>query len=358
MKRRAWLICVLGSSLLWGQATPGAAAAPEVAGQDHDNSSSPSPTTVVAINAPVITIKGFCPPYKTTDQKVTSEAGSTRCETVITREQFEKIATAIRPNLTASVKQQLASLYPRLLVMSQRAEELGLDQQEPYAQMIAFSRMQILSQGLTRKLQQDAANISDEEVAEYYRKNPEIFEQYTLQRLLVPLRRMVASPGAAELKTGAHEKDGGQPNSTKEAESAQRVESERELDQLAQNLRKRAAAGEDFPKLQQEAFESAGVKVASDTTSMGKMRRSALPANHAMIYQLKVGEVSPVITDADGHYIYKLEAKDRLPLNEAKAEIRQTLQTQRAKQEMEIIEASFSTQTNDSYFRLPPKPQR
>ena len=355
MNRRIWLVCALGGNLLWGQANPGVAAAPERAARQDDKSSSPSSAMTVAIDAPVITIRGFCPGSKKIDQKSSSEAGVAPCETVITRGEFEKIAAAIRPNLTISVKQQLASLYPRLLVMSQRAEELGLDQQEPYEQMIAFSRMQILSQGLTHKLQQDAANISDGEVADYYRKNPEMFEQYTLQRLLVPLRKMTAAPNASAPKIDSNEKNDGQTTATQHAESAQQAAaSERELNDLAQNLRKRAAAGEDFVKLQQEAFESAGVKVASVTTSMGKVRRSALPANHGAIYQLKVGEVSQVVTDVDGHYVYKLEARDRLTLDEARGEIRQTLQGQRAKEDLEKIQASYSTETNDAYFLLPP----
>jgi len=357
MNRRMWLLCVLGGNLLWGQANPTATVAPDRAAQDNEKSSSPLPAMAVRIDAPVITIKGFCPNHKAIDQKSTSEAP---CETVITRGEFEKIAAAIRPNLTASVKQQLASLYPRLLVMSQRAEELGLDEQQPYEQMIAFSRMQILTQGLTRKLQQEAANISEEEVSDYYRKNPEMFEEYTLQRLLVPLRKRPApTPRVAEPKRDANEKDEGHTKATQDAESAQQAASERELSEFAQNLRMRAAAGEDFLKLQQEAFESAGVTVASASTSMGKVRRSGLPTNHAAIYQLNVGEVSQVVTDADGHYIYKLEAKDRLTLDEARGEIRQMLQAQRAKENIDRIQGSYTIETNEAYFLLPaPKSRR
>lgn len=347
MIRKIWWLCVLAGSLAWTQ-NPATHPTPKPPAQDEDENSATESTSPVAMDVPVLTIKGFCP------DRATTAAGSTPCQTIITRGEFEKIAAAIRPNLTASVKQQLASLYPRLLVMSQRAEELGLDHQPPYEQMIAFSRMQILTQGLTRKLQQDAANVSEEEVADYYRKNLGMFEQYTLQRLLVPLRKLPTATKAAQPKMKANEKDEGQ--ATQDAESAQQAESERELNELAQNLRKRAAAGEDFVKLQQEAFESVGFKVASVTTSMGKVRRSALPANHAAIYQLKVGEVSQVVTDANGHYIYKLEAQDRLTLNEARGEIRQTLQSQRAKEDMEKIQASYSTETNDAYFMLtPPK---
>ena len=348
MIRKIWWLCVVVGSLAWAQ-NPVAHPTPKSREQDKNENSATESASTVAMDAPVLTIKGFCP------NRMTSAAASTACQTIITRAQFEKLAAAIRPDISMSVKQQLASLYPRLLVMSQRAEELGLDQQEPYEEMIAFSRMQILSQGLTHKLQQDAANISDDEVADYYRKNPETFEQYTLQRLLVPLRKMTAAPKASAPKIDSNEKNEGQTTATQHAESAQQAAaSERELNDLARNLRKRAAAGEDFVKLQQEAFESAGVKVASATTSMGKVRRSALPANHGAIYQLKVGEVSPVVTDADGHYIYKLEARDRLTWDEARGEIRQTLQSQRAKEDLEKIQASYSTETNEAYFSLPP----
>jgi hypothetical protein len=267
------------------------------------------------------------------------------------------MASAIRPNLSASVKQQLASLYPRLLVMSQAAEELGLDKQAPYEQMIVFSRMQILTQGLTRKLQAESANVSDKEIADYYQKNPEIFEEYTLQRLLVPLRKqpVVSKPVG---KPNDNDKDQNQaevagPKSTPEEQAAQQPASEQEMTQLAEKLRARAAAGDDFLKLQQEAFAAAGIKVASPTTSMGKVRRTVLPAAHVAIFELRLGEVSPVVTDAGGHYIYKLEAKDHLKLEEATGEIRHTLESQHVKEALDKIQNSYTTETNDAYFGVP-----
>jgi hypothetical protein len=345
MNRRIWVLCVLGGSLAWGQANPGAAAASKP-NPDDDQKSAPS-ATKVAMDAPVLTIKGFCP-----GAEPASAGAVASCETVITRAQFEAMAAAIRPDLSVSVKQQLANLYPRLLVMSQAAEKLGLDKQSPYDQMIVFSRLQILTQGLTRKLQADSANVSDQEIADYYQKNPEAFEEYTLQRLLVPLRKQSDGAKAADTKrTQASEI---QPKPTAEEEAARQAASERELSELAQSLRARAAAGEDFLKLQREAFEAAGVKVASATTSMGKVRRSALPAAQLEIFELKVGAVSQVVTDAGGHYVYKLEAKDRLTLDEAKGEIRHTVESQHLKEAMDKIQASYTTETNDIYFAAPP----
>jgi PPIC-type PPIASE domain len=326
MNRMIWLLCALCGSLAWGQAKPG------TTGPEDDKNSAVSAS--VPMDAAVLTIKGFCPGKKSAPEA----GGATSCVTIITRAQFEKIATAIRPNMTASVKEQLASLYPWLLVMSEKAEELGLDKQSPYEQMIAFSRMQILTQGLTRRLQADSAGISDREIADYYQKNPEAFDEYSLLRLLVPLRKQPVSSG-----------DAGQDKNRNGGEQA---ESDPELTQLAENLQLRASAGEDFTKLQREAFEAAGVKVDSPTTSTGKVRRSALPATQEALFALRVGEVSQVLTDAGGHYIYKLEAKDRLPLEQVKSEIRHTLEGQRAKEALDRVQASYSTENNKAYFGL------
>lgn len=152
MKCSVWLLFALGGSLAWGQANPAPATSKPAGGDDDHKSSARTEAAPIAMDDAVLTIKGFCPGRKPASAV---EVAAT-CETVITRAQFEKMAAAIRPDMTASVKQQLASLYPRLLVMSHAAEEMGLDKQAPYEQMILFSRMQILTQGLTHKLQKEA----------------------------------------------------------------------------------------------------------------------------------------------------------------------------------------------------------
>lgn len=323
MKFRMGVFCVLSVSLAWGQAKPDTAGS----GNDDDQATESARGTV-PMDAAVLTIRGFCP-KKSAAEKV-GDAQS--CVTVITRSEFEKLAAAIRPNLSVSVKQQLASLYPRLLVMSQKAEELGIDKMPPYDQMIAFSRMQILAQGLTQRLQQQSP-ISDEEIAEYYRGHVEDFDEYSMDRLFIPIDKQ---PGSSDNKQALGETRN----------------SQLELTELAEALQERAASGEDFPQLQKEAFAAAGVRVASPTTSMGVVRRSQLSGNQSEILALKVGEVTKVITDAGGHYIYKLEAKDRIPLDQAKSEIRRTLESQRGQEELDKIQHSYSVETSDAYFAV------
>lgn len=278
MKSCIWWLWVLGMSAAWGQSSL------SPTGKKSDLTARAN-VADVPMDAAVVTIKGFCSNQSSQPAKSTDKSS---CQTVITRAQFEQLASAIRPNVSASVKQQLASLYPRMLVMSQKAEELGLDRLPPYEQMIAFSRMQILSQGLTRSLQQQTA-VSDKEISAYYHDHAAEFEEYTLERLFVPLRKQPAdskNQGAGEMRVG-----------------------QMDLAELAENLRKRAASGGDLLQLQKEAFAQAGITVASPNVNLGKVRRSALPANQGAIFELKAGQVSEVITDAGGHYIYKLECK-------------------------------------------------
>jgi hypothetical protein len=320
MSCRTCFFCMLFASLAWAQAKPNGS------GQDDGKHAAETNAASISMNAPVLTIKGFCPEksgVEVTDAK--------SCVTVITRGQFEELAAAVRPNLSASVKQQLASIYPRLLVMAQKAQDLGLDRQPPYEQMIAFSRMQILAQGLIRKLEQ-GSDVTEQEVEDYYSKHGEDFDEYSFERIFVPLRKQ-AGPGEGKSQSAADMRT-----------------SQMELTELAESLRNRAVAGADFMDLQKEAYAAAGVKMASLSTTTGKLRRTGLPANDAEVFELKVGEVSNLITDAGGHYIYKLAAKDRIPLDAAKSEILRTVQSQRAQAELEKINHSYTAETNDAYF--------
>lgn len=353
---RSWLLCALLGSLAWGQTPTVAAssmstartnvqatsqAARPAATEHDDNQPLPHSVPEIPMDAIVLTIKGFCPGQES--------APGSACETVITRAQFESLASAIQPTMNPVMKRQLASLYPRLLVMSHGAETQGLDKEPHYQQMMAYARMQILMQALTRKLQGESAQVSDAEITDYYQEHLEMFQVYTLQRLLVPLYKQ--SPEGDRDMKGARKE---QPAETREEQAARRTAQAVEMTKLAETLRARAAAGEDFVSLQKEAFTAAGVKVESPNTSMGKVRRSSIPTAHLAVLQLKEGEASQLISDAGGHYIYKLELREQLTLDQVRDEVRGTLISDRLKDAMDKIQNSYTTETNEAYFQNTP----
>jgi parvulin-like peptidyl-prolyl isomerase len=118
----------------------------------------------------------------------------------------------------------------------------------------------------------------------------------------------------------------------------------------AEKLRARAAAGGDFTKLQEEASQVAGLKSSVPNTSMGKMRRNMLPASQASVMELKPGEVSAVISDPGGYFIYKLVSRETIPLDQAREEIKGTLRSQRLQDEMKAVQESATPTLDEAYF--------
>ncbi len=363
--RKSWLLCVLFGTLAWGQAQPGTTPAPPSPAQA---SPAQTPTTApkaaepaaeVPENAVVLTIKGVCPAVpKTAAASKTAAAGKSAaatakkpadCKTEITRAQFEKLANALSPTVTPQLKRQLEQALPRFMAMSEAAKKKGLEKSPKFAETMKFIRMQILTRELERSIQEEADKVPQQDIAEYYNKNPEAYEQYSLDRLFIPRYKQREADEKQEEKEP--EKLTEEQQKAKEAEDkAKQEQGEQELNKLADSLRARAAAGEDFAKLQKEAFEAAGTKVANPTVNLPKVRRTGLPPAHAAVFELKVGEVSQVITNNGGHYIYKVVSKETLPLDQVKDEIHNKLKSERLKEMMDKYTNSFQAVPNEAYF--------
>lgn len=359
------LLCVLVAGLAWGQAAP--TGSPQASHPPLATAARPaSPESAeegdaLAPTAAVLTVNGVCEGQPktaakgTADKTAEAKTASADCKTVITKGEFEKLAAALAPNpnpetknINPQVKRQLANVLPRDLAMSQAAKKKGLESSPQYAQMMKFARMQILSALLQRQIQAEAAKVSDADIQTYYKEHADNFEQFTVDRLFVPRNRQ-AQPDLKDDDKGEKLTEE-QQKARQEAEKAKAAEGEQAMSKLADDLRARAAAGEDFTQLQKEAFSASGMKIESPTVTLPKLRRTGLPAAHAAIFDLKSGEVSQVINDAGGHYIYKMEAKDQLPLDQVKDEIHSKLQNDRTRELMEKINGSYKVETNEAYF--------
>jgi parvulin-like peptidyl-prolyl isomerase len=74
------------------------------------------------------------------------------------------------------------------------------------------------------------------------------------------------------------------------------------------------------------------------------------------VMELKVGEISELISNPSGYYIYKMIAKQELPLDEVKNEIRGKLSSQRYRDAMAAFQKTDNAELNDAYFGATPKP--
>ncbi len=387
---KSWLLCVLLGTLAWGQAQSGTAPASPSPAQQTPAQQAPMQIPGAATKPPapasapevpestvVLTIKGVCPPAaKTTAGAKTATAAAAAkkpadCKTEITRAQFEKIASGISPTVTPQLKRQLETALPRFMAMSEAAKAKGLENSEQYKETLKLAKMQILTTALQRSLQDEADKVSPTDVESYYKKNPEAYEQFSLDRLFIPRYKTLEAEDKNDKdeakdkdkddkdkddkdkdKDKENQKEAEEKQKAKEAEEqAKREKGEQELNKLADTLRERAAAGENFTKLQKEAFEASGTKVESPTVNLPKVRRTGLPPAHATVFDLKVGEVSTVISDNGGHYIYKVVSKEVLPLDQPlQTEIHNKLKSERLKEMTDKYTNSFQAIPNEAYF--------
>jgi parvulin-like peptidyl-prolyl isomerase len=319
-------VCLLLGVLAWGQATS-PAPAPATA---------PPPATPIALDAAVITITGMC------DHPPADKTADATCKTVITRADFEKVVAAVQPSMQGRARRSFAERYAHTLVMAHKAEEMGLDKSPTFEENMQLQRIQVLARELAKALQEKASQISDKEIEDYYHANPSKFEEADLMRVYIPKAEDQLTFDDNEGKDVKKEDAADQEKDKAKAEQA--------MKDAAEKLRARAAAGEDFAKLQAEAFTIAGIKAATPSVDMGKTRRNMLAATQASVMDMKVGELSGVIVDQNGYFIYKVKSKDTLSLDQARDEIKATLRSQHLAAENTAVQQSATPTLDDAYF--------
>lgn len=330
MKRNCWTAVLLFSSLAVAQAAPlqaqtksNAPGAPATKQQPNTAPAAVPGSKPVAENTPVITIPGICE---------NSAAKPADCKLVVTRAQFEKLVTSLTggrqtpEQVPPQVRRQFAVQYARLLTFATEAEKQGLDKDPATQELLRFARMQALAQEFTHVLQAKAKP-TPQEVQKYYQDNQSKFQKLTLERIVVPNK-----PGA-KAKPGATN----------------------DLKKVAEDLRQRAASGADFKTLQSEAYSKAGMQNPPETKLV--VQPQAVPPSQHAVLQLKPGEVSQVIDDFNGFYIYKLDSQQQVPFSQVQTQIETALGQQKVQQEMEHMLKPATPNLNEDYFGAEPPAQ-
>jgi PPIC-type PPIASE domain len=243
----------------------------------------------LAPDAVVITIHGVC------------RAGKSPCVTTVTRDQFDTIVSAMTFNtpgqaLTAAAMRNFAENYVQSLTVADAAEKAGVDQDPRFQELMNIMRLRILADAYRHSLQEKYSKPSPQEIEAEYMRNVGKFSQVALDRIFIPKFN---------------------PKSPRE----NRAEFEKKAQQLAGEVRDRAARGEDMGKLQAEAYKALGL-TPPPTTDIGTRRIASLPpAIEREISALKAGAVSQVGSESAGFTIYKVRNRETLPLEQVKVEI-------------------------------------
>jgi len=336
------LVYLLLGSSPWGQQQPVPSNVPSenqlptasVNDDENEPQVLPASASKLPPDAGVLTITGLCAQVVSPS---TAKVSNPSCQTVITRAQFEKLTSALQTNMKLSSRRQLAQAYPKLLAMEKAADARGLENSPHFQERLAFARLQILSQELVHEIDVESSQISDGDIADYYNSHSAEFKAATLERIFIPNRKR-SDPAAKE-------------TSTPETLRAQRKESEDAMTRVAEELRARAVAAESFSTLQKEAYAAAGMTEVPPNSSLGRVQAAELPPGHSSVFDLRPGEVSKVLSDATGHFIYKLDNKETDALDPTKKEeIRRILKQERKEKAIQAIQQPITTELNPAYF--------
>ena len=310
--------CVLTASAFAQTASPEGAKQTTVA--STGSPAAPNPDAV-GMDQPVITLKGGCEP-------IGNLAPAKDCISSVTRAQFEKLTNALQSGMPFDTKRTFANNYSKLLIYADAARALHLENTQDVQLIMQFVSNQVLAEALRRHYAEEYAHPTDQQIQDYYDHNKAKYTEATLQRIIVPHHPFTGDKASAE---------------------------QAQEQAAAEKIRQQWIAGGDPVKLQQDAYQVAGVTGAgTPDVNMGARGPGSLPVNQDAVFQLKAGEVSQVYNDAAASYIYKTVTVREIPLSEVKDSIVKTLQQQLLQDKLEEIGKSATPVMDEAYFGSAP----
>jgi hypothetical protein len=351
---RHFFAVILCCSMVFGQAATSMPPAQTAATTPAAATPAAAP---LSADTPVVTIKGVCDPP------------AADCTTVITKTEFEGIIQAFQPQMKLPQQRQVGTSYGQLLTMAAEARKRGLDKSTRVQIRTKIAVMQALAGELRDNMQEQAGNVTDADAEKYYTDHKANYEQADVERLIIPRAPLPADkdadkdddkpaakkPAATAAKGAAAAKAGTKAATAKVAAAKPKsvvVADEAGMAALAAKLRARAAAGEDFTKLQAEAFAAANIKGAPVDTKVPKATRATLPPN---VFDLKTGDVSELIPDQRAFFVYKMGKKTTSTLEESKNDVKTAMKNERMQEAQKAVSEISTTTLNDAYFG-PPEP--
>ncbi|HEV7674428.1 MAG TPA: peptidylprolyl isomerase [Candidatus Angelobacter sp.] len=295
----------------------------------------------VAPNEPVVVVHGVCPknaavaktgPAKETSAKDTSAKDALpkddACQTVITKEQFNAMLSGM--SLTSQINnpaamRNFAESYSQLLALAAAGEKAGAENDPRFQELLRIARTRALADSYRHFLEEKYSNPSQDEIEAYYKENLSKYDSFKVERIIMPSINPSRTPAA-------------------------RAEYEKKFRQLANDIRERAARGEETQKLQDEVYKTLSLPTPPKT-DLGMKRRGSLPAGiEKDLLALRPGEVTKLEAELSGLNIYKLRSRDSIPIEYVKDEIVRDLHQKNMEAAIKSVTGGIHPDLNEQFF--------
>lgn len=308
-----------------GQQADNTASASPVEHDDQPSPSTPARPADVPTGMALVSFQGQCAPSQ-------SAAAGKTCKITLTRADIDDSLNVLEPAAPIPVRRQLALNYSRLAAAAAAAEDSQLSKDPAVAKRIEVQqklvRMQVLANALYAQVEARATALSPAEIDKYYSDHQGDFVRGDVLRLTIP-KTISADTKPADVVA---------------------------LRTLAESYRTRAAAGENIDHLQQEVLDNLGLKMKLPPSRINMPRPSNLSVAERPVFELQPGGVTQLIETASAFTFLKLDSKQPIPLDIAKAEIVAILQHDRGQEAMRQATSAADAQFNLKYFGLATAP--
>ena len=240
---------------------------------------------------------------------------------------------SLAPEQRKQIETNLANGVQRLYMiqqLSEAAHQLNLEQQSPWKEQLELNRRSVLAQAYVAHLSEAAAKEPTEDPQKYYDAHKAEFDNAKLSGIFVPFN----------------------PPGTPASNSAPNALTEEQAHDKANDLEKKLAAGGDFAAL---ARAESVHQTASKGGDLGTVPINDpsinIPAEiKTAVSKLQPGQVSEPIHIQNAFLIVKLESRETVPFDKAKAGIETKLQTERGQSVVKKEQEKYAIHVEDQDF--------
>jgi len=214
-------------------------------------------------------------------------------------------------------------------MLAHRAHELDLEKDPHFNDIMQFTYLQVMAKMMNNHMRGEADSISADEFEKYYKEHAEEFEQVMVQQLYIPKRRQQDSESES-------------PHPAKSDATAEEAAMKAE----AEKIRGKAVVGEDFEKLEQEAYTFAGDPDSAPDTEANLQNRASLGPFAKIVFGLKSGEISELVPSDDDWIIFKVVSRQMMARDQAK----KIVADKRMSDAMKALRGSVNAEFDNAYF--------
>jgi peptidyl-prolyl cis-trans isomerase C len=228
-------------------------------------------------------------------------------------------------NARGAGRRQFADNLARMILLSQEARRLKLDQSAAFKTQIMFQNWNVLAGLAFDQLSKDA-KVEETDVQKYYEAHKGEFERVKARHILIRAQGspLPVRPGQKDLP-------------------------ETEALAKAQEVRKKIEGGADIAELaRSESDDTTSGPMGGDLGFFG--RNQMVPPFEEAAFAMKAGELSQPVKTPFGYHIIKIEARENKTIEEMKPEIEKRLRPEMAQKAMSDLQTKTPVTLDSEFF--------